>query len=264
MKQPNQEDMFDLSARATNVKQTNVFVAKMLKMFKEIDPLVAISTWEECRSHYNITDEIYKSLFASCTQWLQLKLHQTKETPPIPEVTKGYVQWIIEQKNGNSNLQFILPWTIKCIGKNLEGIEFLRGENDSAVRVGVCIIDTTHKGIISSGWSAIQFGKIIDGVCGMAHQPTKFVIAGLVKYQHAASLEKAISKKAGWYEMHALPLGALIASEIVQKPLHFVKLFLEFGLSLLKESNIQTTLALKSLSCSQWLLCALMEKSLML
>lgn len=216
VKQPHQEGMLDLFARATNIKQTKVFVVEMLKMFKELDPIEAISSWEECRSHYNITDEIYKSLFTSCTQWLHLKLQQTKETPALPEVTKGYGQWIIAQKNGTSNLQFSLPWTIKCVGKNLEGIEFLRGESSSTTRVGVCIIDTTHKNIISSGWSAIQFGKVIDGVCGVAHQPSEFVIAGLVKYQHAASLEKAISEKAKWYEMHALPLSSLIASETVQ------------------------------------------------
>ena len=104
----------------------------------------------------------------------------------------------------------------KCVGKNLEGIEFLQGENNSAVRVGVCILDTTNKGIISSGWSALQFGKIIDGICGIAHQPAEFVIAGLVKYQHAASLEKAILEKSKWYEVHALPLSSLIASETCQ------------------------------------------------
>ena len=92
--------MLDLSPRSTNIKQTKVFVVEMLKMFKELDPIVDISSWEECRSHYNITDEIYKSLFTSCTQWLHLKLQQTKETPALPEVTKGYVQWIIAQKNG--------------------------------------------------------------------------------------------------------------------------------------------------------------------
>ncbi|MCO5567930.1 hypothetical protein L7F22_021626, partial [Adiantum nelumboides] len=154
VKQPHQLDMLDLSARATNIKQTKF-----------------------------------------CTQWLHLKLQKTKETPAILEVTKGYVQWIIAQKNGTSRLQFSLPWTIKCVGKNLEGIEFIQGENTSTVRVGVCIIDTTHKGTISSGWSAAQFGKVIDGVCRIAHQPSEFVIVGLVKYQHAASLEKAISEK---------------------------------------------------------------------
>ncbi|MCO5583862.1 hypothetical protein L7F22_037777 [Adiantum nelumboides] len=188
----------------------------MFKLFKELDPVEAITSWEECRSHYNITDEIYNSLFISCTQWLHLKLQKTKETPAIPEVTKGYVQWIIAQKNGTSRLQFSLPWTIKCVGKNLEGIEFIQGEDTSTARVGVCIIDTTHKGTISSGWSAAQFGKVIDGVCRIAHQPSEFVIVGLVKYQHAASLEKAISEKAKWYELYALPLGSLIAAGIVQ------------------------------------------------
>ncbi|MCO5601223.1 hypothetical protein L7F22_055342 [Adiantum nelumboides] len=114
-------------------------------------------------SHYNITDEIYNSLFISCTQWLHLKLQKAKETTTIPEVTKGYVQWIIAQKNGTSRLQFSLPWTIKCAGKNLEGIEFIQ-----------------------------------------------------VKYQHAASLEKAISEKAKWYELYALPLGSLIAAGTIQ------------------------------------------------
>ncbi|MCO5584734.1 hypothetical protein L7F22_038666 [Adiantum nelumboides] len=216
VKQPHQPDMLDLSARATNIKQTKVFLAEMFKLFKELDPVEAITSWEECRSHYNITDEIYNSLFISCTQWLHLKLQKTKETPAIPEVTKGYVQWIIAQKNGTSRLQFSLPWTIKCVGKNLEGIEFIQGENTSTVRVGVCIIDTTHKGTISSGWSAAQFGKVIDGVCRIAHQPSKFVIVGLVKYQHAAFLEKAISEKAKWYELYALPLGSLIAAGTVQ------------------------------------------------
>ncbi|MCO5610290.1 hypothetical protein L7F22_064526 [Adiantum nelumboides] len=50
----------------------------------------------------------------------------------------------------------------------------------------------------------------------IAHQPSKFVIVGLVKYQHAASLEKAISEKAKWYELYALPLGSLIAAGTVQ------------------------------------------------
>ncbi|MCO5591555.1 hypothetical protein L7F22_045542 [Adiantum nelumboides] len=144
------------------------------------------------------------------------KLQKTKETPAIPEVTKGYVQWIIAQKNGTSRLQFSLPQTIKCVGKNLEGIEFIQGENTSTVRVGVCIIDTTHKGTISSGWSAALFGKLIDGVCRIAHQPSEFVIVGLVKYQHADSLEKAISEKTKWYELYALPLGSLIAAGTVQ------------------------------------------------
>ena len=114
-------------------------------MFKEIDSTVAISSWEECRSHSNSTDEIYKSLFNSCTPWLQLKLQQTKETPALADITKGYVQWIITQKNGTRNSQFSLPWTIKCIEKNLEGIEFLCGENNLKMRVGVCVIDTTHR-----------------------------------------------------------------------------------------------------------------------
>ncbi|MCO5603473.1 hypothetical protein L7F22_057623 [Adiantum nelumboides] len=175
VKQPHQPDMLDLSARATNIKQTKVFLAEMFKLFKELDPVEAITSWEECRSHYYITDEIYNSLFISCTQWLHLKLQKTKETPTIPEVTKRYVQWIIAQKN-----------------------------------------DTTHKGTISSGWSAAQFGKVIDGVCRIAHQPSEFVIVGLVKYQHAASLEKAISEKAKWYELYALPLGSLIAAGTVQ------------------------------------------------
>ncbi|MCO5550217.1 hypothetical protein L7F22_003699 [Adiantum nelumboides] len=170
------------------------------------------------KSHYNITDEIYNSLFISCTQWLHLKLQKTKETPAIPKVTKGYLQWIIAQKNGISRLQFSLPWTIKCVGKNLEGIEFIQGENTSTVRVDVCIIDTTHKGTICSGWSAAQFGKVIDGVSRIAHQPSEFVIVGLVKYQHVASLEKAISEKAKWYELYALPLGSLIAAAGTAQP----------------------------------------------
>ncbi|MCO5598289.1 hypothetical protein L7F22_052381 [Adiantum nelumboides] len=173
VKQPHQPDMLDLSARATNIKQTKAFLAEMFKLFKELDPVEAITTWEECRSHYNITDDIYKSLFTSCTQWLHLRLHKKKETPAIQEVTKGYVQWIIAQKNGTYRLQFSLPWTIKCVGKNLEGIEFFQGENNSPVRVGV-----------------------IDGVCKIAHQPSEFVIVGPVKCQHAASLKKAISEKA--------------------------------------------------------------------
>lgn len=98
----------------------------------------------------------------------------------------------------------------------MQGIEFLRGENSSTMHVGVCIIDTTHKGIIPSSWSAIQFGNIIDRVCGIAHQPYKFVIASLIKYQDGASLEKAILEKVGWYEMHDLPLACLIALEIVK------------------------------------------------
>ncbi|MCO5614410.1 hypothetical protein L7F22_068691 [Adiantum nelumboides] len=216
VKQPHQSNKLDLSARATNIKQTKVFLVEIFKLFKELDPVEASTSWEECRSHYNITDEIYNSLFISCAQWLHLKLQKTKETPAIPEVTKGYVQWIIAQKNGTSRLQFSLPWTIKCVGKNLEGIEFIQGENTSTVRVGVCIIDTTHKSTISSGWSAAQFGKVIDGLCRIAHQPSKFVIVGLVKYQHAASLEKAISEKAKWYELYALPLGSLIAAGTVQ------------------------------------------------
>ncbi|MCO5596940.1 hypothetical protein L7F22_051011 [Adiantum nelumboides] len=216
VKQPHQLDMLDLSARATNIKQTKVFLAEMFKLFKELEQVEAITSWKECRSHYNITDEIYNSLFISCTQWLHLKLQKTKETPAIPEVTKGYVQWIIAQKNGTSRLQLSLPWTIKCMGKNLEGIEFIQGENTSTVRVGVCIIDTTHKGTIFSGWSAFQFGKVIDGVCRIAHQPSEFVIVGLVKYQHAASLEKAISEKVKWYELYALPLGSLLAAGTVQ------------------------------------------------
>ncbi|MCO5561652.1 hypothetical protein L7F22_015273 [Adiantum nelumboides] len=76
--------------------------------------------------------------------------------------------------------------------------------------------DTTHKGTISSGWSAAQFGKVIDGVCRIAHQLSEFVIVGLVKHQHAASLEKAISEKAKWYELYALPLGYLIVAGTVQ------------------------------------------------
>ncbi|MCO5610673.1 hypothetical protein L7F22_064914, partial [Adiantum nelumboides] len=42
--------------------------------------------------------------------------------------------------------------------------------------------------------------------CRIAHQPSQFVIVGLVKYQHAASLEKPISEKAKWYELYAFPL----------------------------------------------------------
>ena len=80
----------------------------------------------------------------------------------------------------------------------------------------MCVIDTTHKCIIPSGWNAIQFAKVIDGVCGLAHQPSEFLIVGLLKYQHVAYLEKAMSEKAGWYEVHALPLTSLIASEFVQ------------------------------------------------
>lgn len=215
LKHPQQQEVLDLFTRATNLKQTKIFVVEMLKLFKEINPLADINSWEDCRSHYNITDDIYKSLFASCVQWLQVKLQQTKETPAFPEVTKGYVHWIIAQKIGISTLQIDLPWKIKGVGKNLEGIEFLSGEKSSKVRVGVCIIDTTHQNMIPSGWSAQQFGKVIDGVCGIA-QPSEFVIVGLVKYQHAASLEKAISEKAKWYEMHALPLGSLISSEAVR------------------------------------------------
>ena len=126
------------------------------------------------------------------------------------------MQWIIAQKNGRSNSQFSLPWTIKCIGRNLEGIESLQGENNSTIRVGVCVIDTTHKGIIPSGWNVMHFSKVIDGICGLAHQPFEFLIVGLLKYQHVAYLEKAMSKKARWYEVNALPLTSLIASEFVQ------------------------------------------------
>ena len=126
VKQPNQEkDLPDLLSRATNIKQTKVFVAEMLKMFKELNLVVDIPSWEECQFHYNIIDDNYKSFFTSCTQWLQLKLQQTKETLTFLVVTKGYVQWIIAQKNGSSNSQFSLPWMIKCVWRNLEGIEFL-------------------------------------------------------------------------------------------------------------------------------------------
>ncbi|MCO5596626.1 hypothetical protein L7F22_050693 [Adiantum nelumboides] len=144
VKQPHQLDMLDLSARATNIKQTKVFLAEMFKLFKELEQVEAITSWEECRSYYNITDEIYNSLFISCTQWLHLKLQKTKETPAIPEVTKGYVQWIIAQKNGTSRLQFSLPWTIKCVGKNLEGIEFIQGQQDIAIEDVSCEVIGTE------------------------------------------------------------------------------------------------------------------------
>ena len=116
------------------------------------------------------------------------------------------MQLIIAQKNGSSNSQFSLPWTIKCIGKNLEGIEFLRGENNSTIRVGVCVIDTTHKGIIPSGWNAIQFAKVIDGVCGLAHQPSEFLIVGLLKYQHVAYLKRQCQKKLDGMKCMLCPL----------------------------------------------------------
>ena len=213
VKQANQGDMLDITARSMEIKQTKVFVEELLNLFKELDPAPAIMSWDDIRSHYNITDKIYKSLFISCTPWLELKLHQTKQTPEFPQVTKGYVQWIIGQKNDSSNLQVSLPWTIKCVGSKLEGIEFLGGENTSPLPITMCILDTTHSQILPSGWSAVEFGKIIDGVCSITHQPSQFVIVGLVKYQHAASLEKAISGKAGWYAMHVLPIDSLISTE---------------------------------------------------
>ena len=104
VKQANQGDMLDLNARSMEIKQTKIFVEELLSLFKEIDPITTTFTsWDDCRLHYNITDKVYKSLFASCTPWLELKLHQTKQTPDFPQVTRGYVQWIIAQKNGNSN-----------------------------------------------------------------------------------------------------------------------------------------------------------------
>ena len=66
------------------------------------------------------------------------------------------------------------------------------------MHAGVCVIDTTHKSIIPSGLNAIQFAKVADGICGLAHQPSKFLIVGLLKYQHVVYLEKAMSEKAGW------------------------------------------------------------------
>ncbi|MCO5553773.1 hypothetical protein L7F22_007299 [Adiantum nelumboides] len=64
--------------------------------------------------------------------------------------------------------------------------------------------------------AATQFADNYANEGWIAHQPSKFVIVHLVKYQHAPSLEKAISKKAKWYELYALPLGSLIASGTVQ------------------------------------------------
>ena len=214
VKQANQGDMLDLNARSMEIKQTKIFVEELLSLFKELDPITTTSTsWDDCRLHCNITDKVYKSLFASCTPWLELKLHQTKQTPDFQQETKGYVQWIIAQKNGNSNSQVSLPWTIKCVGSKLEGIEFLGEENASPLPITMCILDTTHSQILPSGWSAVEFGKVIDGVCSITHHPSQFVIVGLVKYQHASSLEKAISRKAGWYAMHVLPIDSLISTE---------------------------------------------------
>ncbi|MCO5586504.1 hypothetical protein L7F22_040444 [Adiantum nelumboides] len=49
VKQPHQTDMLDLFARSTNIKETKVFLTEMFKLFKELDPVEAITSWEECR-----------------------------------------------------------------------------------------------------------------------------------------------------------------------------------------------------------------------
>ena len=84
------------------------------------------------------------------------------------------------------------------------------------MRVGVCVIDTTHKRIIPSAWNAIQFTKVVDGICGMAHQPYKFLIIFLLNYYHVSCLGTPISTEVRWYDMHAFSLSSLIASKLVQ------------------------------------------------
>ena len=52
VKQPHQEkDLPNILSCATNMKHTKVFVAEMLNMFKELNPIVDIPSWEKCHSH---------------------------------------------------------------------------------------------------------------------------------------------------------------------------------------------------------------------
>ena len=68
VKQANQGDMLDLNAHSMEIKQTKIFVEELFSLFKELDPVTTTFTsWDDCRLHYNITDKVYKSLFASCT-----------------------------------------------------------------------------------------------------------------------------------------------------------------------------------------------------
>ena len=61
VKQPNQEkDLLDLFSHPTNVKETKIFVAEILKMLKELNLAVDIPSWEECWSHYNLGGVTHK------------------------------------------------------------------------------------------------------------------------------------------------------------------------------------------------------------
>ena len=54
--------------------------------------------WDECVATFSISEKMYTLLFIGCSSWLDLKLQHDKETLDFPDVTKGYVKWIVTDK----------------------------------------------------------------------------------------------------------------------------------------------------------------------
>lgn len=214
VKQNNQNNIVDIITRSKELKQTKVFRQELVKVFKEIDPCATISTWDDCMSTYNVTEKIYQSLFISCVPWLELKLQQTKETPEFPSVTRGYVKWIVDKKNGVPSPSTAFPWVLKSVGNNLEGIEFLGEEESSQLSVGVCIIDATHSFIAEGRWPVSNFSKVLDGLSNISYKPSQFVIVAFVTYKHVKTLERALASKAGWYDMVVMSIDSLISTDV--------------------------------------------------
>lgn len=212
IKSPEHKDIMDLEERSKNIKRTKVFEKEITMIFQDADPKSKVSSWEECVSTFNISKKMYHSLFHSCLSWLDVKLQHAKATPDFPNVTKGYVRWIVDQKYGVAASATAFPWSIKMVGANLEGIEFLGDDKvGSKLSVGVCILDATHDLIAEGRWSYTHFERVLDGLTNITFEPSQFIFLVFIRHIHIAALERALAAKAGCYEIQVIGMDSLFA-----------------------------------------------------
>ena len=134
-------DVMELADRARRIKEDKALREEILLIFRKECPTTTLDSWQQCIEEFNVSDSIYEGLRGSCQTWLKEKLQTSKKTPDFPKSAIKTIQWLIQRKEGKTDLTSAFPWQVINIGQNLFGVELLTETITENISIGLAFLD---------------------------------------------------------------------------------------------------------------------------
>ena len=181
-------DVMELDDHARRIKEDKALREEILLIFRKECPTTTLDSWQQCIEEFNVSNSIYEGLRGSCQTWLKEKLQTSKKTPDFPSSAIKTIQWLIQRKEGKTDLTSAFPWQVINIGQNLSGVEFLTETITEKISIGLAFLDLINGFAKDLKWTTTDFNKVLRGLLGISTTPSQATLFAFVKHEHIRHL----------------------------------------------------------------------------